>query len=134
MMNRPHNTILVVEDNPLIRVMLCESLTVANYNIVEAGSADEAMALFEAEGPFSLVVTDIEMPGTMNGIGLANAIHERWPEVALIVTSGRVTPAAGVLPACAKFVPKPSPAQHFVGLADGLLSVRQAPEWSSGAA
>ena len=116
--------ILVVDDNPLLRLLLSECLTVANCNIVEAGSADEAMELLEADEAFDLVMTDVEMPGSMNGIALANVIHGRWPDIALIVTSGCVRPTAEMLPARAEFIRKPSRPQDVVRVVQSLIQNR----------
>ena len=113
--------LLVVEDNPLLRLLLAESLTIADYKVVETGSADEALKLLSRGKKFALVITDIEMPGSMDGLALANVIHERWPEIALIVTSGRVQPAAGELPIGAKFVKKPSVPHAFIQVVQSLL-------------
>ena len=118
------NHILVVDDNPLLRLLIAECLRAANYNIVEAGSADEAMDLLEAGEEFGLVMTDVEMPGSMNGIALAKVIHERWPDIALIVTSGRVRPAAETLPARAEFMGKPSRPADVVRAVQSLIQFR----------
>jgi two-component system, response regulator PdtaR len=79
----------------------------AGYNVVEACNADEAIAILEMREDIRIVVTDIEMPGSMDGIKLARAIRDRWPPVELIVTSGRRLVLADELPSRAKFMPKP---------------------------
>ncbi|WP_336969798.1 response regulator [Sphingobium aromaticiconvertens] len=119
---RRGNLILVVDDNPVLRRLIVESLTVANYETVEACSADEALEFLRGSEKFGMVITDIEMPGSMDGVALANIVHERWPEIALIVTSGRVQPAAGALPRRAEFVKKPSRAHDFMRIVQSLIA------------
>ena len=79
----------------------------AGYNVVEACNADEAIAILEMREDILIVVTDIEMPGSMDGIKLARAIRDRWPPVELIVTSGRHRVLTDELPLRVKFMPKP---------------------------
>ena len=99
--------VLVVEDEFLIRMQTVAVIEQAGYTVFEACNADEAIAILEMRENIRIVVTDIEMPGSMDGIKLARAIRERWPPVELIVTSGRHRVRAGELPPRAKFVPKP---------------------------
>ncbi|MCB5173917.1 response regulator [Microvirga lenta] len=87
----PHSdlriVILVVEDEPLVRMFLADALDDAGYKVFEAVNADEAVTLLQARPDIQAVVTDIEMPGSMNGIGLARPVRERWPGIGLLVTS-----------------------------------------------
>jgi CheY-like chemotaxis protein len=99
--------VLVVEDEPFIRMQAVVIIEKAGYNVVEACHADEAIAILEMREDIRVVVTDIEMPGSMDGIKLARAIRDRWPPVELIVTSGRHRVRADELPPRAKFLPKP---------------------------
>ena len=98
-------TVLVVEDEPLIRDLIAEQLMDAGYAVVEAGNAERAIAILEARLDIQLVFTDIDMPGTMNGIKLAAAVRDRWPPVHIIVTTGKMRPET--LPPEALFIPKP---------------------------
>jgi DNA-binding NtrC family response regulator len=79
----------------------------AGYNVVEACNADEAIAILEMREDIRIVVTDVEMPGSMDGIKLARAIRDRWPPIEVIVTSGRHRVRTAELPPRAKFMPKP---------------------------
>jgi CheY-like chemotaxis protein len=99
--------VLVVEDEPFTRTHAVVIVEKAGYNVVEACNADEAIAILETREDIRIVVTDIEMPGSMDGIKLARAIRNRWPPIELIVTSGRYRVHADELPARAKFMPKP---------------------------
>ena len=99
--------VLVVEDEYIIRMDAAIMIEEAGYNVVEACNADEAIAILETREDIRVVVTDVEMPGSMDGIKLARAIRDRWPPVELIVTSGRHRVRADELPPRAKFMPKP---------------------------
>lgn len=103
----PRMVILVVEDEPLVRMFLADALDEAGFKVFEAVSADEAITLLQARPDIQAVVTDIEMPGSMNGIGLAQAVRERWPGIGLAVTSGRVRPGPDDLPEDVVFLAKP---------------------------
>lgn len=104
--------ILVVEDETFIRMDVVEMLRAAGFDIVEATNADEATQMLERDSHIRLVFTDIDMPGSMNGLKLAAAVRDRWPPVRIIATSGRFKVQAGDLPADARFIPKPyQPAQ-----------------------
>jgi two-component system, response regulator PdtaR len=99
--------VLVVEDEPFVRMQAVVIVEEAGYNVVEACNADEAIAILEAREDIRVVVTDIEMPGSMDGVKLARAIRDRWPPIELIVTSGRYHVGTDDLPPRAKFMSKP---------------------------
>jgi CheY-like chemotaxis protein len=101
------NTVLVVEDEGLVRLDAVESLRAAGFQVVEAGSADEALRAFEAREDIDLVFTDIDIPGAMDGLELARFLHQRRPQVRLILTSGTVRPAAHEIPEAGEFLRKP---------------------------
>ncbi|MGE4322204.1 MAG: response regulator [Sphingobium sp.] len=102
---RPH--ILVVDDEPLLRMVLVDLLEGEGYAVREASDAAEALALLKAEPAFRIVVTDIQMPGSMDGLRLAQYIHDAYPPIALIICSGAVSPDRTALPDQAVFMPKP---------------------------
>ena len=98
--------VLVVEDETLIRELVAEELEVAGYTVVIANDADQAIAILEARQDIHLVFTDINMPGSMDGLKLAAAVRDRWPPVhIIIITSGKIRPLE--IPANALFIPKP---------------------------
>lgn len=99
--------VLVVEDEPLLRMMAADIVEEAGFFALEATNADEAIALLESRGDIRIVFTDIDMPGSMDGLKLAAAIRDRWPPVEIIVTSGVSMKAADALPDRAVFFPKP---------------------------
>jgi CheY-like chemotaxis protein len=99
--------VLVVEDNPVIRMGALDFVTSPGFASLEAGSANEAIRILEARPDIHLVFTDVRMPGTMDGIKLAHYIRNRWPPVKLIVTSGETMVDRSHLPVGARFFSKP---------------------------
>ncbi|GAB2177184.1 response regulator [Dongia sp. agr-C8] len=99
--------ILVVEDEPFVRLDAIETLKAAGYRVIEASNADEAISILELRHDIRVVVTDIQMPGSMDGLKLAATIRNRWPPIALIITSGRIRMAPHDLPERGRFLPKP---------------------------
>jgi len=97
----------VVEDDALIRLAALDIVSDAGFEAVDARNADEAIQILEARPDISLVFTDIEMPGTMDGIKLVHYIRDRWPPIHLIVASGRAIVVESELPAGARFFSKP---------------------------
>jgi CheY-like chemotaxis protein len=114
--------ILVVEDHPLVRMAVLEVVTEAGFETLEASSASGAIRTLEARPDIRLVFTDAEMPGTMNGIGLAHYIRKRWPPVKLIIVSGKREIASEELPAGARFFHKPYRETSVVEAMIGMLS------------
>ncbi|MGH1573993.1 response regulator [Methylobacterium sp. P31] len=104
----PHlSTVLVVEDEALVRMMAVDMLEDVGLTVLEAATADEAWTILENRSDISVLFTDIEMPGSMNGFGLAARVAERWPYIRLVITSGRCRPAPCDVPDDGEFVPKP---------------------------
>jgi DNA-binding NtrC family response regulator len=106
--------ILVVEDDFLIRMNAVDILNEAGFQVCEACNADEAIRILELRRNIRLVFTDINMPGSMDGLGLAQYVCERWPLVALIVTSGRVNLRTASLPPQGVFIAKPYRADQII--------------------
>jgi CheY-like chemotaxis protein len=98
-------TVLVVEDEVIIRDMVAEELEDAGFTVVVAANADHAISILENRLDIHLVFTDIDMPGSMNGLKLAAAVRDRWPPIHIIITTGKVRPLE--IPANALFIPKP---------------------------
>jgi CheY-like chemotaxis protein len=99
--------VLVVEDHPIVRRGVLEVLIEEGFEALESGSAVEAIRMLEARPDIRLVFTDLEMPGTMDGIDLVHYIRNRWPPVKLILVSGKRIVGKSELPAGAKFFSKP---------------------------
>ena len=83
---RPH--VLVVEDGVFSRFHAVDLVEAAGYRAIEASNADEAIVILESRKDIRIVFTDIDMPGSMDGLKLARAIRDRWPPIELILTSG----------------------------------------------
>ncbi len=99
--------VLLVEDEALIRVIGTDALEEAGYDVLEAGSADEALEILEAYNEVLVLFTDIRMPGSLNGLELARIVHERWPKMKLLLTSGDTWPSENEIPDDGRFLPKP---------------------------
>ena len=116
-------TILLVEDETLIRTVLAMDLEDAGYNIAEAGSADEALGILQCSTDIGLVVTDVKMPGSMNGLELAAWVRQHMPSAKVVVMSGYVhedvVETAATFDA---FVKKPFKPADVTGLVEKLLS------------
>ena len=113
--------ILVVEDDAVIRMCAVDLVVAAGFEALEAASADEAIRILEARPDIHLVFTDVQMPGSMDGIKLAHYIRERWPPVKLIVASGKTIIDETDLPAGARFFLKPYYENAIVEAMVGML-------------
>jgi CheY-like chemotaxis protein len=99
--------VLIVEDEPLIRIGAVNIIEEAGFEVIEAACADEAIRILERRGDVRVVFTDIHMPGSMDGLKLAHAVRNRWPPIKIIVTSGRELIAEQDLPEGGRFFAKP---------------------------
>lgn len=99
--------VLVVEDEPLNLLTASLMIQEAGFKVYEASNADTAIALLEKHVDIRILFTDIDMPGSMNGLKLAAAVRNRWPPVEIIVTSGAVKVSADQIPERGVFLPKP---------------------------
>jgi two-component system, response regulator PdtaR len=99
--------ILIVEDEFLLRMDSAEVIENAGFEVIQAASADEAIAIVKARPNIHVVFTDIQMPGSMDGLKLARFIRNRWPPIKIVATSGRVAVDDGDLPDGGVFLPKP---------------------------
>jgi CheY-like chemotaxis protein len=106
--------VLVVEDDFLIRMHAAEMIADAGFDVVEAASADEAIAILEDRLDITVVFTDIQMPGSMDGLKLAAAIRGRWPPIKIVATSGFVNVRQDDLPGGGRFLPKPYSPEQIV--------------------
>lgn len=119
------STIIVVEDDPIVRDIAAEAFREAGYVVVEFGSADEALVLIEASpSRFAALVTDVQMPGTCDGLELAAAAAGRWPGMPVLVTSGGLRLGGRAVPAGAVFVPKPWQPSALVDRVQDLVARR----------
>lgn len=114
--------VLVVEDDFLIRLASVEIVETAGFVAIEAADAEEAIALLEARSDIGLVFTDVEMPGTMDGLKLARYIRERWPPILLLVASGRAIVSEADLPEGTPFVYKPFQSHQIADKIKSLMN------------
>jgi two-component system, response regulator PdtaR len=99
--------ILIVEDEFLLRLDSAETIEHAGFEVIQAANADEAIAILNARPDIHVVFTDIQMPGSMDGLRLARFVRNRWPPIKIVATSGQVVASASDLPAGSVFLPKP---------------------------
>jgi DNA-binding NtrC family response regulator len=103
--------VLLVEDEPLVRMVTADILIDADFRVIEAGNANEALS---AGVEVDVLLSDVEMPPGRNGYALARQVHEHWPSTEILITSGREWPQAGDLPPGAAFLAKPCPSETLV--------------------
>ena len=108
------SVVLVVEDEMLLRMRAVDMVEDAGFTPVEAVDADEAVAILESRSDVALLFTDIQIPGIMDGLKLAHAVHERWPPIKIILVSGQLTPASIDIPADSRFFGKPLEAKEMI--------------------
>ena len=113
--------ILVVEDDELLRLHAADLLEEHGFGVVEAENADAALKLLETRDDVRLLFTDIQMPGSCDGMGLARKVHARWPRILLIITSGQIKPAQAEIPDHGRFVAKPYRAEDLVEQVKNLV-------------
>jgi len=99
--------VLIVEDEELIRMCVADVIEQSGRQTVEAANADDAMRILANRDDIGFLFTDVEMPGSMNGYALARTVRRNWPDIAIMITSGRSGPAAGDLPDGGRFIAKP---------------------------
>jgi len=120
-MRPERRTVVVVEDEILTRMTVAEELRGRGFNVVEARSADEAVCLLQSQVPVSLVITDVQLPGSMDGIALARLLRQTRPELKVIIASGNVSfePGGDIADA---FFPKPYALAKMVKCVEALLA------------
>lgn len=121
-MSNPRIAVLVVEDEALIRLAAMDLVESAGYEAVEARNADEAIRILGARTDIRVVFTDVDMPGTMDGLKLAHFIRDRWPPIKLVVASGMKILAESQLPKGSRFFSKPYEDSSIVSALTELLS------------
>jgi len=119
----PAKTVLLVEDEVFIRLWAAEELTDAGYAVVEAAHAQEALdVLVQSPETFGVVFTDVQMPGAMDGIGLAHHASTHWPWIGIVIASARPKTHQPPIPEHWRFVDKPYRLEHVVGHIAELLA------------
>jgi CheY-like chemotaxis protein len=113
--------VLIVEDEMLLRMRAVDMVEDAGYTPVEAIDADEAVSILESRSDIALMFTDIQMPGSMDGLGLAHAVHERWPPVKIIIVSGALKRAEIDIPTDSRFFSKPLEAREMIAEMQNMI-------------
>lgn len=113
-------SILVVDDEPMIRINLADFFADEGFQVFEAEDADEAIAVLDANRSIQVVLTDVQMPGSMDGVKLAHYVRERFPPTLLVVASGAVKLTSRDLPEHTMFVAKPFDPHFILGEIDRL--------------
>ncbi len=116
--------ILIVDDEPLIALALAEDLEDQGYLTLLAGDAADAIAILESNCDISIVFTDIDMPGSMDGLALAAAVRNRWPPVEILITTGQTRPQHADMPDRSLFISKPYTVPQIVG------AIKSFPGWA----
>jgi CheY-like chemotaxis protein len=106
--------VLVVEDEMLLRMRAVDMVEEAGFTSVEAVDADQAVAILESRSDIALLFTDIQMPGSMDGLKLAHAVRKRWPPIKIILVSGQLKLTDLELPADSRFFGKPLEAKVMI--------------------
>jgi two-component sensor histidine kinase/CheY-like chemotaxis protein len=113
--------VLVVEDEMMLRMRAVDIVEDAGFRSVEAVNADEALSILESRSDISLLFTDIQMPGSMDGLKLAHAVHDRWPAIKIILVSGQVNPSEADKPADSRFFGKPLSEKQMISELQGMV-------------
>lgn len=113
--------VLIVEDESLIRANAVDMVEDAGFEAIAAADADEAIRILESRNDIRAVFTDIQMPGSMDGLRLARVVRNRWPPIALIVASGHQKVLDSDLPTGGRFVPKPYAAKQIEAVLQQLI-------------
>lgn len=108
--------VLIVEDEMFIRMVAVDALEETGFSIVEAGDAHEALEVLERTPGIALIFTDINMPGSLDGMDLAAEVARRWPHIEIIVTSGGVSLNSADIPDAGTFLPKPYATQNLIDM------------------
>lgn len=108
--------VLIVEDEFLLRMDAVDMIAAAGFEVLEAGNADEAIEILEARRDITVVFTDIQMPGSIDGLKLARAVRGRWPPIKIVATSGHVHVSETDLPEGGRFLAKPYSPKQVTGV------------------
>ena len=114
--------VLIVEDEFLIRMHAAEMITEAGHDDVEVANADDAIVILETRRDIRVVFTDLQIPGSMDGVKLAHAVRHRWPPIHIVATSAYDASLKDELPAGSVFLLKPYTEREIVGTLHALTA------------
>jgi two-component system, response regulator PdtaR len=109
-------TVLIVEDDELVRELGVEFLSAAGFEVLEASNGEEALSFLENNPNVGVLFTDVNMPGPLDGITLASVAAVQWPHLAIIIGSGNVLPRSCELPRGITFIRKPCDPESVISL------------------
>ena len=115
--------VLVVEDEMVLRMRAVDIVEDAGFTAVEAVNADEALSILEKRSDIALLFSDIQMPGSMDGLKLAHAVHARWPAIKIILVSGQIKLSDADKPANSLFFGKPLVVKQMIGELQAMVGV-----------
>ncbi len=118
---KPRCVVLIVEDEPLVRLTGADLLAEAGFEVLEAGNADQALRILKSTQDVRVVFSDVEMPGSLDGLGLAHNIRRRWPGIEIVLTSGHHI-SEETIPREGRFVAKPYDGQVLVRQVEEMMS------------
>jgi two-component sensor histidine kinase/CheY-like chemotaxis protein len=107
-------SVLIVEDEMILRMRAVDIVEDAGFTAIEAVNADDALAILESRSDIEMLFTDIQMPGSIDGLKLAHAVHERWPLIKIILVSGQLTLTDADKPIDSRFYGKPLDVKHMI--------------------
>lgn len=122
-LNQP--VVLLVEDEPLVRLTQVDVLREAGFWVAEAENADEAFDLLRRRQDVRAVLTDVDMPGSLDGFEFARLVAQGWPEVGVLVISGKSFPEEGNLPPSAQFLAKPTRPEVLLEKLEAFMGPRE---------
>ncbi|WJH38787.1 response regulator (plasmid) [Aliirhizobium terrae] len=114
--------VLVVEDEPLLRLAAIDLVEMAGYEAIPAADATEAVKILEARNDIRVVMTDVDMPRGVDGMRLAAIIRDRWPPIKIIIVSGHVEDPGNLIPAETMFFSKPYREEQIMETILGMMS------------
>jgi len=120
---RPTN-VLVVEDELVLRLRAVDIVEDAGFTAIEAVNADQALAILESRSDIALLFTDIQMPGSIDGLILAHAVHQRWPAIKIVLVSGQVKLSDADKPADSRFFGKPLEVERMIAELQEMVGAR----------
>jgi two-component system, response regulator PdtaR len=116
-----HPLALVVDDEELLRLYAAGLLEDHGFKVIEAEDASAALKVFQSRSDVRLLFTDVQMPGKLNGIDLAQQVHAKWPDVLLVITSGHARPNQADIPDDGRFIRKPYGPDDLFAEVDDLM-------------
>jgi DNA-binding response OmpR family regulator len=120
MTDRSPRVVLIVEHDELLKLLTANIMENAGFAALQAGDADEALAILETRSDIALMLTSVTMPGSMDGLGLARTVRKRWPSINTIIASSQVRLIGSDLTAGSRFVLKP---YHVPTMISGVRSL-----------